>query len=207
MTESPPHSGSSVTKPTGRIIATLLILLAAVGLVDWWSELRKESRYDAEILRVAGKNGVDPALVKAVVWRESKFNPKVRGRVGEIGLMQIRPLTAQEWTQSEFPGRKFEGNLFEPQTNLQIGAWYLGKLLRRYAKTDNPLPYALADYNAGRNNVLRWNKGAAATNSALFLTQMTFPATQEYIRSISKRSLKYQRQFATLRSTETPKGK
>ena len=45
----------------------------------------------------------------------------------------------------------------------------LSKLLRRYTKTDSPLPYALADYNAGRGNVLKWNGGEAATNSVLFI--------------------------------------
>jgi hypothetical protein len=55
---------------------------------------------------------------------------------------------------------------------------------------------ALADYNAGRSNVLRWNKGAASTNSALFLQQMDFPGTREYIRSILKRKPRYEGQFA-----------
>ena len=50
---------------------------------------------------------------------------------------------------------------FDPGTNTLAGTWYLRKLMRRYAQTDNPLPYALADYNAGRGNVLKWNQGAA----------------------------------------------
>ena len=69
-------------------------------------------------------------------------------------------------------------------------------MLRRYAHTDEPVIFALADYNAGRSNVLRWNKGAASTNSTLFLKQMDFPGTREYIRSIIKRSERYKRQFA-----------
>ena len=66
------------------------------------------------------------------------------------------------------------------------GARYLGKLLKRYAHTDNPTVYALADYNAGRTHVLRWNKGAA-TNSAAFLAQIDYPGTQHYVRSILER--------------------
>ena len=62
-----------------------------------------------------------------------------------------------------------------PATNTLIGAWYLEKLLKRYAQTDNPIPYVLADYNAGRSNVLKWNQGRAATNSAAFLWQIDFP--------------------------------
>jgi soluble lytic murein transglycosylase len=169
-----------------------LALLVCIGTVDWWWTRRQERRFDAVIVQVARQTSIDPALVKAVVWRESRFNPKARGRVGELGLMQIRPAAAQEWAQAQGKGRVFEGNLFEPVTNLQVGSWYLAKLLKRYARTDNPAAYALADYNAGRSNVLRWNKGAATTNSTRFVEQITFPGTQEYVRAILQRSVRYQ---------------
>ena len=178
-----------------RLLWMLVALLAVSGLVDWWYERDKEHRYDSQILLASSRYGVDPALIKAVVWRESRFNARARGRVGETGLMQIRALTAQEWAQADGRKRPFEGNLFEPEVNLQVGTWYLGKLLRRYARTDNPVSYALADYNAGRNNVLRWIKGPAETNSARFVSQITFPSTQEYVRSILRRASKYQGSF------------
>jgi soluble lytic murein transglycosylase len=161
-------------------------------MVDLWFTRQREKRYDPAIIRVARQYGVDPALVKAVVWRESRFNPKVRGHVGELGLMQIRPMAAEEWAHARRKGSTFDGNLFEPNTNLEVGSWYLAKLIRRYAGTDNPAAYALADYNAGRSNVLRWNKGSAATNSTLFLEQITFPGTQEYVRAILQRRERYE---------------
>jgi soluble lytic murein transglycosylase len=179
-----------------RLLLGLLALLTLIGLVDWWYERHRENRYDPQILQIAQRYGVNPALVKAVVWRESRFHPRARGLVGEIGLMQIRPLTATEWAQSTARHASFSGNLFEPETNLEVGTWYLGKLLKRYARTDNPSAYALADYNAGRNNVLRWTKGPAETNSAAFLTQMTFPATREYVRAIMQRSARYRAGFS-----------
>ncbi len=166
-------------------------MLAGIGLVDWWYQLHKEHRYDSQIVRAAKRYGVDPALVKAVVWRESKFNPKVRGRAGEIGLMQIRSLAAHEWARAEARRPAFDGNLFEVETNLQVGTWYLGRLLKRYSRTDNSVPYALADYNAGRSNLLKWNKGSAQTNSTVFISQIGFPGTREYVRSILQRSAKY----------------
>jgi len=63
----------------------------------------------------------------------------------------------------------------------------LQKLLKRYEQTDNPLPYALADYNAGRGNVLKWKQGAAVTNSAAFLAQINFPGTRSYVESVMRR--------------------
>jgi soluble lytic murein transglycosylase len=67
------------------------------------------------------------------------------------------------------------------------GAWYLKKLLKRYRQTDDPVPYALADYNAGRGNLLKWNSGSAATNSSVFIQQIGFPGTKDYVRSVMRR--------------------
>jgi soluble lytic murein transglycosylase len=150
-----------------------------------------ESSQDGHILAAARKYSVDPALVKAVVWRESRFDPRVRGEDGEIGLMQVGKLAATEWAEAEKRMFFHHGELFDPGKNTQAGTWYLGKMLRRYAHTDKPAVFALADYNAGRSNVLRWNKGAASTNSVAFLKRMDFPGTREYIRAILKRYERY----------------
>jgi soluble lytic murein transglycosylase len=167
-------------------------LLLAAGVVDallgyWWWDRRRDRNHDGVILAAAQRYAVEPALVKAVVWRESRFNPRAKGKAGEIGLMQIREPAAREWAAAENLASFQHQQLFDPAKNTQAGAWYLAKLLRRYVHADNPTAYALADYNAGRNNVLRWNKGPAATNSAAFLRQMDFPGTRQYIIAVQKR--------------------
>ena len=75
------------------------------------------------------------------------------------------------------------------------GTWYFRKLLKRYAHTDNPIPYALADYNAGRGNVLKWNQGAAVTNSVAFIAQIGFPGTRDYVQSVLRRYAHYRPLF------------
>src|SRR2546422_4249728 len=154
-----------------------------------------ENSQDAHILAAARKYAVDPALVKAVVWRESWFNPHVKGRKGEIGLMQIRQDAASDWAKAEHTLLFTRQQLFDPGKNTLAGAWYLHKLLRRYQQTDDPLPYALADYNAGRAHVLQWAKGVAATNSAAFVEQISFPTTRAYVQSVMKRYQRYRRVF------------
>jgi peptidoglycan lytic transglycosylase len=159
--------------------------LLGVGVVAFgWREQRRERRYDAQIQAAARRYGVDPMLVKAVVWRESRFKPERRGRKGEVGLMQIQEVTAREWADAEHVRSFAHEYCLDPGTNTLAGTFYLGKLLKRYAKADNPVPYALADYNAGRSNVLRWNGGAAATNSAVFIEQIGFPGTRNYVQSV-----------------------
>jgi soluble lytic murein transglycosylase len=168
-------------------------VVALIAYLIW--DNRREHRYDREILAAAKHYEVDPALVKAVAWRETRFRPDVRGRAQEIGLMQIRESAALDWASAEKIENFEHEQVFDPRTNTLVGAWYLKKLLKRYAKTDDPLPYALADYNAGRGNVLKWNRGAAATNSAIFIQQIGFPGTSNYVLAVIKRSARYRADF------------
>jgi soluble lytic murein transglycosylase len=170
-----------------RPIYLIILLLVGAAAVYVWREERLERRYIPQIRGAAKRYGVDPLLVQAVVWQESRFNPEARGTSGELGLMQIQEVAAQEWADTEHDRGFLHEHCLDPGTNTLAATFYLGKLLKRYAKTDDPVPYALADYNAGRGNVLKWNAGAAQTNSALFIEQIGFPGTKGYVRSVMRR--------------------
>jgi soluble lytic murein transglycosylase len=174
-----------------RLYLFILLVFAAGTTGYWWWQGRLERSQDVPIRSAARRYGVDPALVKAVIWRESRFHPRVRGSVQEIGLMQLREEAAQAWADTERLDRFEHEHCFDPATNTLAGAWYLRKLLNRYLQTDNPTPYALADYNAGRGNVLKWNHGEAATNSAAFIDQIGFPSTREYVKAVIGRRERY----------------
>jgi len=176
------------------MFACLLLLVAAVLFYFLWSG-RRENRFDAIILKAARRYNVEPALIKAVVWRETRFDSNARGRAQEIGLMQIRESAALDWASAEKIYPFEHEQIVNPGTNTLVGAWYLKKLLKRYTKTDNPLPYALADYNAGRGNVLKWIKGAGATNSEAFIQQIGFPGTSNYVRAVMGRIANYRADF------------
>ena len=169
----------------------LLLLILGGAVTYWWRESWLERSQDGPIRAAAQRYGGEPALIKAVVWRESHFHPRARGRAEEIGLMQLREEAAREWASAEHLLAFEHEQCFDPGTNTLAGTWYLRKLLRRYVQTDNPLPYALADYNAGRGNVLKWNRGAAATNSIAFVEQIGFPGTKAYVRSVMRRYAHY----------------
>ena len=109
--------------------------------------------------------------------------------------MQVGELAAKEWAHAEGNHIFKHRQLFDPAQNTLAGTWYLRKCLLRYARTDNPIVYALADYNAGRTHVLRWNKGAGSTNSVLFLKQMDYPGTRLYVRAVLKRYAYYRKTF------------
>jgi len=177
----------------GVALVVFLLFDVTVG-VYWWYYGREHSQ-DRVIMAAAQKYGVEPALIKAVVWRESWFNPRAQGTKGEVGLMQIRLPVGREWAQAE-GNRSFEPNdLYDPGINTMVGAWYLRRLVNRYRQTDNPLAFALSDYNAGRTHTLEWNYGSGQTNSTTFVSQVRFPTTRQYIETVQKRYQRYQTSF------------
>lgn len=110
--------------------------------------------------------------------------------------MQLQEQAAREWADAEGLSSRFDHcHCLDPGTNTMAGAFYLARLLKRYAQADDPVPYALADYNAGRRNVLKWFGGAAATNSATFIQQIGFPGTQRYVLSVMERYRYYKPRF------------
>ena len=170
------------------------VLVIAIGIVAYWGCLYwREHRFDSDIAEAARRYDLDPALVRAVIWQESRFDPGARGRAGELGLMQIRDAAAMEWANAEHIQSFDHADCLDPATNVLAGAFYLKSVSRHYSRADDPIPYALAEYNAGRGNVLKWLNGSAATNSAAFIGQIGFPGTKAYVLAILDRRDYYHR--------------
>ena len=104
--------------------------------------------------RYAAENGVDPALVSAVILCESSFDPQAESRLGARGLMQLMEPTAQWAAESlnEDEGYSFD-LLYDPETNVRFGTWYLGYLSRRF---DGDILKVVCGYHAGQGNVDAW---------------------------------------------------
>ena len=144
-------------------------------------------RFDGLIAQSASRHGVDPRLVAALIWRESRFNPGCVGSRKEIGLMQVTEAAAQEWSKASDAAVPARRELFMPATNIEAGTWYLARAIRRWSPSQaDPLPFALAEYNAGRSNVQRWAAPGGLT-ATQFWNNITYPTTQRYVRDILQR--------------------
>ena len=161
---------------------------------EWMSPARFH-QYDRLIRSVALEHHLDPMLVKAVVWRESRFDPKKRGSHGERGLMQVSERAANEWARENKIAGFNANQLFEPKTNLEAGTWYLHRAMEHWTHQSDPIPFALAEYNAGASRVQRWSRvnGPAEISEHQFLQRIDFPATRRYVESIIDRYNFYKR--------------
>lgn len=99
--------------------------------------------YDAMILASATRNGIDPALMKAMMHTESGFNPNARSPVGAQGLMQLMPATARRFGVA---------NAWNPAENIEGAAKYLKFLQNRFGN----IQHVIASYNAGEGNVSKY---------------------------------------------------
>ncbi|MEY4064484.1 MAG: hypothetical protein RIR26_692 [Pseudomonadota bacterium] len=120
---------------------------------------------------------IDPALVFSLIRQESNFNPRATSPVGARGLMQVMPNTARRIE------RKKRLDLYDPHTNIRIGAKYLG-ILRRQHNGD----YArlIASYNAGPNNTKKWDARYNGEVPLLFADLIPFPETRNYVTGLMR---------------------
>jgi soluble lytic murein transglycosylase len=162
-------------------------------LYEWISPARFQ-QYDGLIRSVAAMHQLDPMLVKAVVWRESRFDPQKFGSAGERGLMQVSENAAREWAQENRVENFRVEELFDPQKNLEAGSWYLHRAIQHWGQQTDPVPFALAQYNAGASRAHRWAGGDTVVISPdTFRRNIDFPSTRNYIDTVIARYQFYKR--------------
>jgi soluble lytic murein transglycosylase len=190
-----------------KLVLCLLLALAAgfaylalrsgdpVYTVYEWISPARFQQYDRLIRAVAAEHHLDPMLVKAVVWRESRFDPQKYGSARERGLMQVSEKAANEWAHENKIDNFHVERLFDPKTNLEAGAWYLHRAFGHWGNQPDAMPFALAEYNAGASRAQRWGggDGAAAMPARAFLSNIDFPGTRKYVDSIIARYHFYKR--------------
>ncbi len=175
------------------LIAVLLGAGAAIviagpdDLEDAVREITLPLRHDDIIRQQARDKDLDPALIAAICYQESKFQDRTSS-AGARGVMQILPSTA-DYIARKSGGTQFEqGDLADPQINIAYGSWYLRYLLDRY---DDDEELAIAAYNAGARNVDRWVENAGGTDGFDPNEHIGFPETRSYVAGVIERRDEY----------------
>ena len=133
----------------GALLATFAALQSSKP--GWWERLWYPLSYQQIVRGHARNYDLDPALLAAVIYQESKFKADARSRSGAIGLMQLLPDTAKGIAIHTGGSRFRVEDLYNPEINVRYGAWYLRHLLQKYGDEQD----ALAAYNAGAGAVSR----------------------------------------------------
>jgi soluble lytic murein transglycosylase len=150
-------------------------------------EITLPLRHDDVIRQQAADKDLDPALIAAVIYEESKFREGQKSSAGARGLMQITPHTADLIAHLSGGTQFVTGDLADPDINIRYGSYYLRYLLDRYAGNEVA---ALAAYNAGTGNVDRWG------GADLRLQAVGFPETRVYVEDVLERRDEYRDKYA-----------
>ena len=109
--------------------------------------------FDDLVVAEAQANGFDPLLLFALIWQESLFEGQAASWAGAQGLTQVMPATG-DWIALQLRWKDYRPELlYRPYLNVKFGAWYLGRQLRDF---ESDLFAALAAYNGGPGNAVRW---------------------------------------------------
>lgn len=169
------------TRGIKRKLLLLLILSVMLLAHKDIGQLLYPFEHQEVISHYAGVNHLDPLLVATIIKTESNFNTQAVSPKGARGLMQIMPKTG-DWIYQQISGGSLnQEKLFDVETNIALGTWYLKDLSDEF-KGD--LVLIIASYNAGRGNVKNWLNTQHWTGEHKTIDQIPFMETRQYIRKV-----------------------
>lgn len=137
-------------------------------------------RYQFYVEQYAEKYFLETSLVYAVIFTESRFQPNAISPKDAKGLMQITDKTGQ-WAADTIGFPYTQYSLYNPEVNIQIGCWYLNKLMIQFQE---PIETALAAYNAGSGNVSKWLENPQYSEDGKQLKEIPFGETKRYVKKV-----------------------
>ena len=173
----------------GAGVATAVGGLGPIG--DAVREMTLPLEHEDIIRQQAAEKGLDPALIAAVIYEESRFRDQT-SHAGARGLMQITPDTARFIARDSGGTAFVQEDLATPQVNISYGAYYLRYLLRRY---DGDERLAVAAYNAGETNVNRWIERVGGVEGFDLSEDIPFPETRHYVHNVEERRGEYREHY------------
>jgi soluble lytic murein transglycosylase len=173
-----------------RLASLAVVLVALAGFAayvvvtepGWYERLRYPLEYEQIVVGHAENYDLEPHLLAAVIYQESKFDADAVSSSGAVGLMQLLPETAQGIADRTGGTGWHERDLVDPELNIRYGSWYLRHLLDKYGDEE----LALAAYNAGQANVDRWREQGVG---------IQFDETRHYVRRVQKLKAIYARAY------------
>jgi len=174
-----------------RVAERILAISPASRLSDAPVYLRKKicpAHFDEIVLRECAANGIDPNLYFSLMRQESLFEPRAVSWAGARGLSQIMPGTGREIARKLGVRRFKTVDLLTPEINVRFGTWYLASIIEKF---DGDILRALAGYNGGPDNVERWWDYGGGSDTDVFVEDIGYFETRDYVRIVYRYSLIY----------------
>jgi soluble lytic murein transglycosylase len=185
-------SGRALGWVVGALLAALVVGLVVSGVDDVVRKLGLPLS-DASVIREqAGEKHLDPALIAAVIYAETKFDPRP-SPAGAEGLMQILPGTAYFIAHLSGGSSFTASDLATPSINVAYGSYYLRYLLNHYNGNEM---LAVAAYNGGLANVDSWVAQANASGRPLTVETIPFPETRAYVQHVLEAQREYRSTYS-----------
>ena len=183
-----------------RGVVILILVLISVGLGFFGDFLLTclekgayPCGYEEYVTVYAEKYGVPEELVYAVIRTESDFDSGAVSSAGAVGLMQLMPDTFR-WLTNEMLFEHLEqGMLYDPETNIRYGTYYLSYLYDRYGDWES----ALAAYNGGLGNVDEWLTNDRYADGEGGLKKIPFKETRQFVSRVTDAWEMYEKLYAS----------
>jgi soluble lytic murein transglycosylase len=170
------------------VVVVLMMPLAKRAVI---TEFGLPLQYAATIRQQAAEKHVPPALIAAVIYAETKFDPRT-SPTGAEGLMQVEPETALDLARRSGATAFSVSDLQHPATNIAYGTYYLRELLNDFHGSK---VLALAAYNGGETNVNRWEAEAKSHGHDLTVAEIPFAETRAYVAKVLSAERRYARTY------------
>lgn len=152
---------------------------------------KKPDEYAPFVEKYSAEYGVPEDMIYAVIKTESSFDSSAVSSKGAIGLMQMLPETFEWLTKDILRDHLGVGMLYDPETNIRYGTYYLSRLHDRFGDWDT----ALAAYNGGEGNVSQWltDPKYSADGQKLIIDNIPreFAETKNYVKKVNRALEKY----------------
>ena len=172
------------------ILAIIIILFTSLIIEkNTINKILYPRKYSEYVQKYSKEFGLDENLVYSVIKVESKFRKDAISHKGAKGLMQISDIT-RGWAKEEL--NLGEINIFDPETNIKIGCWYLSKLYKEFGRLD----LVIAAYNGGSGNVRKWLNNYTYSKDGKSLDLIPFEETSTYVKKITKNYKMYNKLYS-----------
>ncbi|WP_330400275.1 lytic transglycosylase domain-containing protein [Tepidibacter mesophilus] len=161
------------------IIYSIILIACLIFGVGRCLKIVYPMHYQDYVIKYSNEYDIDPYLVYSIIKAESKFFPYAESNREAKGLMQISDIT-KNWAQDELQMGYI--NIFNPETNIKIGCWYISKLFKQFDDTD----LVIAAYNGGSGNVDKWLKDQRYSKNGINLQKIPFKETNDYVNKVNK---------------------